>query len=170
MIDFKCSSSKGVLNVRVFLAMPRGFYAGVDRAIEIVKIALARHGAPVYVKHQIVHNPYVVKSLEQMGAVTVEDVRDIPEGANVVFSAHGSPPEDFDAARDKKLSVIDETCPLVTKVHNEALKYTRQGRKIILVGHSGHQELILRYPERYSRGQLRTLQRRVRQGRSSRKQ
>ena len=127
--------------MRVFLAMPRGFCAGVDRAIEIVKIALARHGAPVYVKHQIVHNPYVVKSLEQMGAVTVEDVRDIPEGANVVFSAHGSPPEDFDAARDKKLNVIDATCPLVTKVHNEALKYTRQGRKIILVGHSGHQEV-----------------------------
>ena len=141
MIDFKCSSSNGVLSVRVFLAEPRGFCAGVDRAIEIVKIALARHGAPVYVKHQIVHNPYVVKSLEQMGAVTVEDVRDIPEGANVVFSAHGSPPEDFDAARDNKLNVIDATCPLVTKVHNEAMKYTRQGRKIILVGHSGHQEV-----------------------------
>ena len=128
-------------NVKVFLAAPRGFCAGVDRAIEIVEIALKHFGPPVYVKHQIVHNPYVVKSLEDRGAVTIEDVRDIPEGANVVFSAHGSPPDDFEAARDRNLNVIDATCPLVTKVHNEARKYTRQGRKIILVGHSGHQEV-----------------------------
>ena len=127
--------------MKVFLAAPRGFCAGVDRAIEIVEIALKRFGPPVYVKHQIVHNPYVVKSLEDRGAVTVEDVRNIPEGANVVFSAHGSPPEDFEAARDRDLNVIDATCPLVTKVHNEARKYTRQGRKIIMVGHSGHQEV-----------------------------
>ena len=127
--------------MKVFLAAPRGFCAGVDRAIEIVEIALERHGAPVYVKHQIVHNPHVVKSLEDRGAVTVEDVRDIPEGANVVFSAHGSPPEDFEAAHDRNLNVIDATCPLVTKVHNEARKYVRQGRRIIMVGHSGHQEV-----------------------------
>ena len=127
--------------MKVFLAAPRGFCAGVDRAIEIVEIALERFGAPVYVKHQIVHNPYVVQSLEDRGAVTVEDVRDVPERANVVFSAHGSPPEDFEAARERNLNVIDATCPLVTKVHNEARKYTRQGRKIILVGHSGHQEV-----------------------------
>ena len=128
-------------NVKVFLAAPRGFCAGVDRAIEIVEIALERHGPPVYVKHQIVHNPHVVKSLEDRGAVTVEDVQDIPEGANVVFSAHGSPPEDFETARDRNLNVIDATCPLVTKVHNEARKYIREGRKIILVGHNGHQEV-----------------------------
>ena len=128
-------------NVKVYLAAPRGFCAGVDRAIDVVEIALERLGAPVYVKHQIVHNPYVVQSLEAQGAVTVEDVRDIPEGATVVFSAHGSPPDDFETARNRNLNVIDATCPLVTKVHNEARKYNRDGRKIILVGHRGHQEV-----------------------------
>ena len=127
--------------MKVYLAAPRGFCAGVDRALDVVEIALQRFGAPVYVKHQIVHNPYVVKSLEALGAVTVEDVRDIPEGANVVFSAHGSPPSDFEAARERNLNVVDATCPLVTKVHNEARKYSREGRKIILVGHRGHQEV-----------------------------
>ena len=93
----------------------------------------------MYVKHQIVHNGYVVESLEAHGAVAVEDVRDIPEGANVVFSAHGSPPDDFKVAQDRKLNVIDATCPLVTKVHSEARKYSQEGRKIILVGHHDHQ-------------------------------
>jgi 4-hydroxy-3-methylbut-2-enyl diphosphate reductase len=127
--------------VKVYLAAPRGFCAGVDRAIDIVEIALERFGPPVYLKHEIVHNSYVGKSLEARGAVTVEDVRDIPEGANVVFSAHGSPPDDFQVARERNLNVIDATCPLVTKVHNEARKYHREGRKIILVGHRGHQEV-----------------------------
>ena len=127
--------------MKVYLGVPRGFCAGVDRAIDVVELALDRFGPPVYVKHQIVHNPYVVKSLEEKGAITVEDVEDIPEGANVVFSAHGSPPEDFQNAESRNLNVIDATCPLVTKVHNEARKYSREGRKIILVGHRGHQEV-----------------------------
>ena len=112
------------------------------RAVDIVEIALERFGAPVYVKHQIVHNPHVVKSLEDKGAVTVEDVDEIPEGANVVFSAHGSAPSDFEKARVRNLNVVDATCPLVTRVHNEAKKYHREGKKVILVGHRGHQEVV----------------------------
>ncbi len=111
------------------------------RAIDIVELALEKYPPPVYVKHQIVHNPYVVKSLEDKGAKTVEDVDEIPEGASVVFSAHGSPPEDFEKAARRGLHVIDATCPLVTKVHNEARRYARDGRKLILVGHRGHQEV-----------------------------
>jgi len=106
-----------------------------------VEIALERFGAPVYVKHQIVHNWRVVDSLEAKGAITVEDVDEIPEGSRVVFSAHGSPPEDFAKAQERGLQVIDATCPLVTKVHNEAVKYNNEDRRIILVGHSGHQEV-----------------------------
>jgi 4-hydroxy-3-methylbut-2-enyl diphosphate reductase len=127
--------------MKVYLGVPRGFCAGVVRAIDIVDLALQKFGAPVYVKHEIVHNPHVVTSLEAKGAITVEDVEEIPEGANVVFSAHGSPPEDFVKAAQRGLKVIDATCPLVTKVHNEARKYVREGRKIILVGHRGHQEV-----------------------------
>ena len=127
--------------MKVYLGVPRGFCAGVVRAIEIVELALERYGAPVYVKHQIVHNPYVVSSLERKGAVTVEEVEEIPEGSMVVFSAHGSPPEDFSNAAARGLKVIDATCPLVTKVHNEAKKYARDDRKLILVGHRGHQEV-----------------------------
>lgn len=127
--------------MKVLLGVPRGFCAGVVRAIEIVELALLKYPHPVYVKHQIVHNPYVVKSLEDKGARTVERVEDIPEGAAVVFSAHGSPPEDFRAAEKRGLRVIDATCPLVTKVHNEALRYSRDGRKVVLVGHRGHQEV-----------------------------
>ncbi|NQW16047.1 MAG: 4-hydroxy-3-methylbut-2-enyl diphosphate reductase [Chloroflexi bacterium] len=126
----------------VYLSSPRGFCAGVVRAVDIVEIALERFGAPVYVKHQIVHNPHVVKSLESKGAVTVEDVDDIPEGSNVVFSAHGSAPTDFEKARARKLNVVDATCPLVTRVHNEAKKYSREGKHIVLVGHRGHQEVV----------------------------
>ena len=127
--------------MKVYLGVPRGFCAGVVRAIDIVELALQKYGAPVYVKHEIVHNPHVVASLEAKGAITVEDVEEIPEGANVVFSAHGSPPEDFTKAVQRGLKVIDATCPLVTKVHNEARKYAREGRRIILVGHRGHQEV-----------------------------
>ena len=125
----------------VILCSPRGFCAGVVRAIQVVEECLERFGPPIYVKHQIVHNPHVVGELETKGAVTVESVEEIPEGARVVFSAHGSPPEDFEQARARKLQVIDAVCPLVTRVHNEAKKYHREGRKIILVGHQGHQEV-----------------------------
>ncbi len=127
--------------MKVYLGVPRGFCAGVVRAIDIVELALERFGAPVYVKHQIVHNPYVVGSLERKGAVTVEEVEQIPEGSTVVFSAHGSPPADFANAESRGLKVIDATCPLVTKVHNEAKKYAGEDRKLILVGHRGHQEV-----------------------------
>jgi 4-hydroxy-3-methylbut-2-enyl diphosphate reductase len=127
--------------LKVFLGIPRGFCAGVVRAIDVVELALEKYPHPVYVKHQIVHNPYVVKSLEDKGARTVEDVEDIPEGSTVVFSAHGSPPEDFQKAEERGLNVIDATCPLVTKVHNEALRYSSDGRRLILVGHRGHQEV-----------------------------
>lgn len=127
--------------MKVILGVPRGFCAGVVRAIDIVELALQKYPHPVYVKHQIVHNPYVVSSLEKKGARTVEDVDEIPEGATVVFSAHGSPPEDFQKAEERGLRVIDATCPLVTKVHNEAKRYAREGRRMILVGHRGHQEV-----------------------------
>ena len=127
--------------MEIILGTPRGFCAGVVRAIDIVEIALKKFGPPIYVKHQIVHNPYVVRSLEQKGAVTVEDVHDVPPGSVVVFSAHGSPPEDFELARSLSIKVIDATCPLVTRVHNEARKYYREGKRIILIGHRGHQEV-----------------------------
>ena len=127
--------------MKVYIGVPRGFCAGVVRAIDVVELALQKFGSPVYVKHQIVHNPYVVTSLEEKGAITVEDVDEVPEGSVVVFSAHGSPPQDFEKAELRKLQVIDATCPLVTKVHNEARKYAREGRKLILVGHRAHQEV-----------------------------
>ncbi len=127
--------------MNVYLGVPRGFCAGVVRAIDIVELALEKYGPPIYVKHQIVHNPYVVNDLESKGAITVENVDEIPRGAKVVFSAHGSPPEDFKKAKEQGLQVLDATCPLVIKIHNEAKKYNREGRKIILVGHKGHQEV-----------------------------
>ncbi len=127
--------------VEVILSSPRGFCAGVVRAIEVVELCLDKYGPPVYVKHQIVHNPYVVDQLEKKGAITVERIEDIPPGSLVVFSAHGSPPEDFEQARERKLKVIDAVCPLVTRVHNEAKKYHREGKKVLLVGHRGHQEV-----------------------------
>ena len=127
--------------MEVLLSSPRGFCAGVVRAIDVVDVCLRRYGPPVYVKHQIVHNPYVVNDLESRGAITVEEVDEIPEGSLVVFSAHGSPPEDFDKAKARNLRVIDAVCPLVTRVHNEAKKYSREGRRVLLVGHRGHQEV-----------------------------
>ena len=126
----------------IYLASPRGFCAGVVLAIDLVEIAIEKYGAPVYVKHQIVHNPVVVSEVETKGAITVENVSEIPNDSVVVFSAHGSPPSDYELAAKKNLKVIDATCPLVTKVHNEAKKYSREGKKIILVGHKGHQEVI----------------------------
>lgn len=127
--------------MEVTLSSPRGFCAGVVRAIEVVEICLERYGAPVYVKHQIVHNPHVVTDLERKGAITVETIEEIPHGSLVVFSAHGSPPEDFRKAQERDLKVIDAVCPLVTRVHNEAKKYHREGKKVLLVGHRGHQEV-----------------------------
>ena len=127
--------------MEVILSSPRGFCAGVVRAIEVVETCLRKYGAPVYVKHQIVHNPHVVTDLEQKGAITVETIEEIPPGSLVVFSAHGSAPEDFEKAKARNLQVIDAVCPLVTRVHNEAKKYHREGRKVLLVGHRGHQEV-----------------------------
>ena len=124
----------------LFLATPRGFCAGVVRAIEIVERALDLYGTPVYVKHEIVHNKYVVNDLAKKGAITLKDINEAPIGATVIFSAHGSPPKDYEIAKLKKLKIIDATCPLVTKVHNEAKKYS--DKKIILIGHKGHQEVI----------------------------
>ena len=126
--------------MKVYLGTPRGFCAGVVRAIEIVENAIEKFGAPIYIKHEIVHNKYVVQALGRKGAITVEDVDEIPNGSSVIFSAHGSPPSDFDIAKQRNLKVIDATCPLVTKVHNEAKKYRSEGRKVVYVGHAGHQE------------------------------
>ena len=128
--------------VTIFLARPRGFCAGVDLAIGIVELALKRYGPPVYIKHEIVHNPTVVADVERLGAITKERVADIPEGSVAVFSAHGSPPSDYEEARQRNITVLDATCPLVTRVHNEAQKFAREGKNVILVGHRGHQEVI----------------------------
>ncbi len=127
--------------MEVLLSSPRGFCAGVVRAIDVVDICLRKYGPPVYVKHQIVHNPWVVNDLERRGAITVEEIDEVPEGSLVIFSAHGSPPDDFARAKALNLTVIDAVCPLVIKVHNEAKKYHREGKKVILVGHKGHQEV-----------------------------
>ena len=127
--------------MEIILSSPRGFCAGVVRAIEIVELCLQRFSPPIYVKHQIVHNPYVVKALEQKGAITVEEVQEIPPSSIVVFSAHGSPPDDFRKAQERNLRIVDATCPLVTRVHNEAIKYSREGKRVILVGHRGHAEV-----------------------------
>jgi len=126
----------------LLLAAPRGFCAGVDRAVLIVEKALEAYGAPVYVRHEIVHNTYVVESLRRKGAVFVEDETEVPEGAVIVFSAHGSPPEAFHNSKRLGHTLIDATCPLVTKVHHEARRYDRDGLEIVLIGHAGHQEVI----------------------------
>jgi 4-hydroxy-3-methylbut-2-enyl diphosphate reductase len=125
----------------VLLANPRGFCAGVDRAIEIVEIALERHGAPVYVRHEIVHNRHVVDELRAKGAVFVEDPADVPEGAVLIFSAHGVSPAVRASAAARALRVIDATCPLVTKVHGEARRLAENDCDIVMVGHRGHVEV-----------------------------
>src|SRR5216684_1585765 len=127
---------------RVLLAKPRGYCAGVDRAVQTVEIALDLYGAPVYVRKQIVHNSHVVKSLEARGAVFVEEADEVPEGAVVVFSAHGVAPQVREDARKRGLRTIDATCPLVTKVHNEARRFAAQGYDILLIGHEGHEEVV----------------------------
>jgi 4-hydroxy-3-methylbut-2-enyl diphosphate reductase len=127
---------------KVLLAAPRGYCAGVERAVETVEQALAVRGAPVYVRKQIVHNSHVVADLESKGAIFVEDEREVPAGALVVLSAHGVAPEVYANARAKGLSVLDATCPLVTKVHLEARRFARAGRTILLIGHEGHEEVV----------------------------
>jgi 4-hydroxy-3-methylbut-2-enyl diphosphate reductase len=126
---------------KLLLAAPRGYCAGVDRAVQTVERALQQHGAPVYVRKQIVHNKHVVDDLLGRGAVFVEDVEEIPEGALTVFSAHGVSPRVREDAQARKLQTIDATCPLVTKVHREAVKFAGEGYTIVLVGHAGHEEV-----------------------------
>jgi 4-hydroxy-3-methylbut-2-enyl diphosphate reductase len=127
---------------RLLLAKPRGYCAGVDRAVQTVEAALERFGAPVYVRKQIVHNTHVVRSLEERGAIFVEEAAEVPEGAVVVFSAHGIAPRVREEAAERGLRTIDATCPLVTKVHNEARRFAAQGYEILLIGHEGHEEVV----------------------------
>jgi 4-hydroxy-3-methylbut-2-enyl diphosphate reductase len=126
----------------VLLASPRGYCAGVDRAVQTVERALERYGAPVYVRKQIVHNSHVVRRLEGLGAIFVEETTEVPEGAVVVFSAHGVAPVVHDEAKQRQLRTIDATCPLVTKVHAEARRFDREGYDILLIGHEGHEEVV----------------------------
>src|SRR6202040_1934616 len=127
---------------KIILLRPRGFCAGVVRAIDVVKIVLNLYGAPVYVRKEIVHNRHVVDELRQAGAIFVEELSEVPEGARVIFSAHGVSPAVRLEAKERKVHVIDATCPLVTKVHLEAVKFARQGYTIILIGHKDHDEVI----------------------------
>ncbi|MFI9846496.1 4-hydroxy-3-methylbut-2-enyl diphosphate reductase [Nonomuraea sp. NPDC051941] len=126
---------------RVLVAKPRGYCAGVDRAVVAVEKALEQYGAPVYVRKQIVHNTHVVKTLEARGAIFVDETEEVPEGEIVVFSAHGVSPAVHDEARRRSLRTIDATCPLVTKVHNEARRFASQDYDILLIGHEGHEEV-----------------------------
>ncbi len=126
---------------KLLLAAPRGYCAGVDRAVQTVERALDLHGPPVYVRKQIVHNKHVVDLLSERGAVFVEDIKEVPEGALTVFSAHGVSPKVRSEAKARNLDTIDATCPLVTKVHREALKFAEDGYTIVLVGHAGHEEV-----------------------------
>ena len=132
----------GLPPLKILVAAPRGFCAGVDRAIEIVERALERYGAPVYVRHEIVHNRYVVDGLKAKGAVFVKEVSDVPDGAPVVFSAHGVPKSVPAAATDRGLDWLDATCPLVSKVHRQAERQIESGRHILFIGHAGHPEVI----------------------------
>lgn len=135
-------TSQARIPIELVLAAPRGFCAGVDRAIQIVERALERYGAPVYVRHEIVHNRYVVDSLAAKGAIFVDELDEVPPGAHVIFSAHGVPKSVPADARSRKLHYLDATCPLVSKVHREAERHHREGRHIILIGHAGHPEVI----------------------------
>jgi 4-hydroxy-3-methylbut-2-enyl diphosphate reductase len=134
--------AEAVIGKRVLLAEPRGYCAGVDRAVETVERALEKHGPPVYVRHEIVHNRHVVATLAEAGAVFVGETDEVPEGAVVVFSAHGVAPSVHTSAAERDLQVIDATCPLVTKVHNEAKRFARDDYDILLIGHEGHEEVV----------------------------
>ena len=134
------SVSGGATGKRVLLAEPRGYCAGVDRAVETVERALEKHGAPVYVRHEIVHNVHVVETLAKAGAIFVDETDQVPEGSIVVFSAHGVAPTVHVNARERDLKVIDATCPLVTKVHNEAKRFARNDFNILLFGYEGREE------------------------------
>lgn len=127
---------------KILLAKPRGFCAGVDRAIEVVELALETFGRPIYVRKEIVHNPHVVESLRRKGTVFVNELDEVPEGATAIFSAHGISPAVRELAKARKLRIIDATCPLVTKVHVEALRFAHQGCHILLIGHAGHDEVV----------------------------
>ncbi len=127
--------------MNILLANPRGFCAGVDRAIEIVERALEIHGAPIYVRHEVVHNKFVVDKLRDKGAVFVDELDEVPDDNTVIFSAHGVSQEVEDTASKRGLQVFDATCPLVTKVHLEVVKYAKQGKEVILIGHAGHPEV-----------------------------
>jgi len=126
----------------IYLAKTQGFCAGVSFAVDIVDQALSKYGAPLYVYHEIVHNTYVVNGFRKKGVVFVENVNDVPEGQRMIFSAHGVPPSVIETAQARNLKFVDATCPLVTKVHNEALKFSKLKYETILIGHKGHQELI----------------------------
>jgi 4-hydroxy-3-methylbut-2-enyl diphosphate reductase len=128
--------------LRVLIAAPRGFCAGVDRAIQIVELALERFGAPVYVRHEIVHNRFVVERLKELGAVFVDELDEVPDDRPVVFSAHGVPKSVPAAAQDRSLTYVDATCPLVSKVHRQAERLIADGRHILFIGHAGHPEVI----------------------------
>ncbi|HSN72657.1 MAG TPA: 4-hydroxy-3-methylbut-2-enyl diphosphate reductase, partial [Steroidobacteraceae bacterium] len=127
--------------MRILLANPRGFCAGVDRAIEIVERAIELFGAPIYVRHEVVHNRYVVDRLREMGAMFVDELDEVSDGTTVIFSAHGVSQAVEDEAGARGLTVFDATCPLVTKVHMEVARYAREGREVILIGHAGHPEV-----------------------------
>ncbi|MGE4170361.1 MAG: 4-hydroxy-3-methylbut-2-enyl diphosphate reductase [Candidatus Margulisiibacteriota bacterium] len=128
--------------MNIYLAHTQGFCAGVSSAIDVVKLALEKYGPPIYVRHHIVHNTTVIADFERQGVVFVEDLSEVPEGQRIIFSAHGIAPDVYEKAKERNLISIDATCPLVTKVHREAITFSKQGVQTILIGHRGHQELI----------------------------
>ncbi|MBA3898137.1 MAG: 4-hydroxy-3-methylbut-2-enyl diphosphate reductase, partial [Sphingomonadaceae bacterium] len=142
MPDTRAARQERIPGLKVILAKPRGFCAGVVRAIEIVERAIDRYGAPVYVRHEIVHNRHVVDKLRRKGAIFVEELSEVPAGAMTVFSAHGVARTVEEEAETRGLPVLDATCPLVTKVHLQGRRYAKKGRAMVLIGHEGHAEVI----------------------------